>query len=447
MRLPPLPVILTWPTPNTVNPITHGPALLIVNIIFISLVTTAVVGRLYSRIVVKQWFGMDDSLILLAFLWTVGMTVVVVLANESYGWNRHIWDLAPEMIVGANKIAFVAKLMFTLAATFTRLSLICFYYRLVKDSGLRRFKWVLHGSVAWTVAVCITFVCETIWLCVPINAYWDFPPSATAYCLDDGKVMLGGGVINCFSDLLTTVLPIPIIARLQMPLRQRVGVCVLLCLGFIVTIAGVVRTYYIWKSLMAQYDETWFAYPLWIAAAVEIDLAVICACAPAWKSLLKQPIVNLSSALSDKISSLRSPHQSSRGTPTPTSSSSGKPSIFTPLRSLPWFQITNLDFEKRGSAHEVEEGPQEPVELGVDEHQIELRNDIGSRDFRHSDIVLQDDMTIRPETPSLRIMKRQSVEQQSSYIVSPRPSPRRSIGALLPGHWLSERGKKLLPRR
>ena len=87
--------------------------------------------------------------------------------------------------------------------------------------------------------------------------------------------MLSGGSINCFSDLLTTLLPIPIVMRLQMPLRQRVGVCILLCMGLIVTIAGVIRTYFIWKSLMASYDETWFAYPLWIAAAVEIDLAVV----------------------------------------------------------------------------------------------------------------------------------------------------------------------------
>ena len=102
-----------------------------------------------------------------------------------------------------------------------------------------------------------------------------YPPSITARCLDEGKVMLGGGVINCFSDLLTTVLPIPIVMRLQMPLKQRIGVCVLLCLGFTVTIAGVVRTYFIWKSLMDSYDETWFAYRLWVAAAVEIDLAVV----------------------------------------------------------------------------------------------------------------------------------------------------------------------------
>ncbi|KAK1815506.1 hypothetical protein LTR12_010057 [Friedmanniomyces endolithicus] len=451
MRLPPLSVLISWPTPDYVHPVTHGPALLIVNVIFITLVTVAVVGRLYSRLVVKQWFGVDDSLILLAYLFTIGMTVVVVLANEAYGWNLHEWDLKPSMIVQANKIAFVAKLMFTLAATFTRLSLICFYYRLVKDSGLRWFNWVLHASLAWTVAVCISFVCEVIWLCVPTQAYWIFPPMANAYCLDEGKVMLGGGVINCFSDLLTTVLPIPIIARLQMPLKQRVGVCILLCLGCIVTIAGAIRTYFIWKSLIAQYDEPWYAYPLWIAAAVEIDLAVICACAPAWKSLLQQRITQLSSALSDKLSSLRSPHHSSRGTP--SSTSNGKPAIFNPLRSLPWFQITNLEFERQRSTQDPEKGEPYPVcELGVDDHQIELRNDIGSREFRHSDIVLQHepDMAIRPETPTLRIIKRQSVEQESAYIVSPRPSPRRSIGTLLPGQWLSERRgfvKKLLPKR
>lgn len=87
--------------------------------------------------------------------------------------------------------------------------------------------------------------------------------------------MLGGGVINSFSDLLTTVLPIPIVLRLQMPLKQRIGVCILLCLGFVVTIAGSLRTYYTWKSLLDSWDETWYAYPLWIAAAVELDLGLV----------------------------------------------------------------------------------------------------------------------------------------------------------------------------
>ncbi|EMC94699.1 hypothetical protein BAUCODRAFT_557854 [Baudoinia panamericana UAMH 10762] len=394
----------------------------------------------------------------------MGMTIVVILANEAYGWNRHEWDIPAGMIIGANKIAFVAKLMFTLAATFTRLSLICFYYRLVKDTGMTWFRWVLHASVAWSIAVCIQFVCETIWLCVPIEAYWIYPPMPNIRCLDEGKVMLGGGIINCFSDLLTTVLPIPIVVRLQMPLRQRVGVCLLLCLGFIVTVAGVVRTFYIWKSLIADYDETWFAYPLWIAAAVEIDLAVICACAPAWKSLLARPIAKLSS----KLSSLRSPPNSA-GTPSSTSKGKASTLFFNPLRSLPWFQITRLEFEasrnqtqlEKGSAsvHEEEDNlpPPRPSSraprIPSDQFHFDFSSDPGAREFRHSEIVPlpspshsdDDDMAIRPATPgtpSLMIMKRQSVEQKSSYLgpnhaIPPHPrggsSPRRSMGLLKPG--------------
>lgn len=109
----------------------------------------------------------------------------------------------------------------------------------------------------------------------PVQAYWDYKLSEKGHCLDEGLVTLVAGIINCVADLLTTTLPIPIIWRLKMPLKRRIGICILLCMGFLVTTAGAIRTYFIWKSLVDSWDETWFSYPLWIAAAVEIDLAVV----------------------------------------------------------------------------------------------------------------------------------------------------------------------------
>lgn len=67
MRLPPDDVILSW-TPNYIDPVTRGSSLIIVNAIFIFLVIVAVVGRLYSRIFVKKWFGLDDAMIVPAFV-------------------------------------------------------------------------------------------------------------------------------------------------------------------------------------------------------------------------------------------------------------------------------------------------------------------------------------------------------------------------------------------
>ena len=93
-------------------------------------------------------------------------------------------------------------------------------------------------------------------------------------------VAMGMGTVNCICDLMVTILPIPIIMRLNMPYRQRIGVTVLLSMGFVVTVAGIFRTFYTWKALYGNYDATWYAYPLWICAAVEIDLAVVSTPAP-----------------------------------------------------------------------------------------------------------------------------------------------------------------------
>lgn len=188
MRLPPLDVISNWPTPNYENPDTRGSASLIVNVIFIILVGITVALRFWCRTAVKQWFGADDVMIALATvrmgssstgsldthsaqIFTIGLAVVVILANDQYGWDRHIWDIPVQYYENASIIAMTAKVVFTLAATFTRLSLCMFYYRLVKDSGIIWFKWVVHANFAFSIGICISFVFLVIFLCTYV--YWD----------------------------------------------------------------------------------------------------------------------------------------------------------------------------------------------------------------------------------------------------------------------------------
>jgi hypothetical protein len=68
MRIPPITVIAQWPTPDYVDPVTRGPAILIVNVTFVVLVLVAFVGRFYSRIVIKKWLGIDDFMCVFALV-------------------------------------------------------------------------------------------------------------------------------------------------------------------------------------------------------------------------------------------------------------------------------------------------------------------------------------------------------------------------------------------
>lgn len=143
------------------------------------------------------------------------------------------------MDLALGKSAMAAKVLFLAAAAFIRFALLLFYFRLVSDTNLREFKWALHGTVYFNFSTFVIFTFLAIFQCTPISAYWQLGKSHQ--CIDEGKSSLAVGIISCFADLLVTALPIPIILKLQMPVSQRVGVAFLLSLGFIVTIAGVIR--------------------------------------------------------------------------------------------------------------------------------------------------------------------------------------------------------------
>jgi len=95
----------------------------------------------------------------------MALGVIVILANVRFQWNRHLWDVEFTMFESASKIALASKLLFTFAGAFTRASLICFYFRLIKDTGFSIFKYILWAAFAYNIAICIIFVILAVFLC------------------------------------------------------------------------------------------------------------------------------------------------------------------------------------------------------------------------------------------------------------------------------------------
>lgn len=166
MRAIPLKVLASWPNPNYEDPVTRSAALLLVNSVGIFIISVAIFLRLYSRAVANWRMGMDDLFIFLAYVATTIMTATVLLANRKFGWDRHAWDVAPYMLENAGKIAFAAKLSFIGATTFVRISLNCFFYRLIKDSSHQWYAQVLHANLAFNIILGLVFVLLTVFLCL-----------------------------------------------------------------------------------------------------------------------------------------------------------------------------------------------------------------------------------------------------------------------------------------
>ena len=99
MQLPPAEVILSWPTPNYVDPKdVRGPLLPIIILVLFPIALLTVALRTFTRLSISKSFGVDDWFLLAAIVPTVVCTTLSLLAVQRWEWNRHIWDVSPDLV-------------------------------------------------------------------------------------------------------------------------------------------------------------------------------------------------------------------------------------------------------------------------------------------------------------------------------------------------------------
>ncbi|EPS31055.1 hypothetical protein PDE_06009 [Penicillium oxalicum 114-2] len=289
MKLPPPAIMASWPKPNYINPESRGHGVAYVNAIFTALAFAVVMLRMYTRAWITYSVGTDDWLIFAALIFTIGMVAVTTLATENWGWNRHVWDVPPPWLSTVQKLNIAFQILYSQATSLTKISILWFCRRLLgagKKGGMQWYNWTFLLAMFVAGMANVLFTITSIFQCAPIKAYWTVGPKFKHHCLNEGNVLFAASVINLFTDFMTTAVPMPLIWRLKLPIRQRLAVMSIFGLGVLVTVAGSVRTAFVWQSMVVGYDRTWLSWPILIAASAEINIGLICACAPALRPLV-----------------------------------------------------------------------------------------------------------------------------------------------------------------
>lgn len=84
-------IIATFPKPNYVNPETHGPGLMVAACLLSAIGVIVVGARLYARFYITKAPGIDDLLIILALIFGVTLSILVMLGNQIYYNGYHSW--------------------------------------------------------------------------------------------------------------------------------------------------------------------------------------------------------------------------------------------------------------------------------------------------------------------------------------------------------------------
>lgn len=86
--------------------------------------------------------------------------------------------------------------------------------------------------------------------------------------------MLVFGIVSAINDFMVLALPIPIVWKLQLPIKQRIAVISIFSISFLACISGIIRVVYS-SRYVRSYDLPWDSYAMGLAAGVELNLGVV----------------------------------------------------------------------------------------------------------------------------------------------------------------------------
>lgn len=112
--------------------------------------------------------------------------------------------------------------------TLTKLSLIFLYKRLFPT---KYYQIILAVTLFFVIATGMWMVFSAILFCIPVRSFWDTSLHRT--CLPEGVVWCLNAGFQISTDLLLVILPMPVLAKLQIPKRQKVALILIFALGFL----------------------------------------------------------------------------------------------------------------------------------------------------------------------------------------------------------------------
>ncbi|ATZ58524.1 hypothetical protein BCIN_16g02840 [Botrytis cinerea B05.10] len=261
-----------------------------------ALALIAVCLRVWSRVSLGQ-FGLDDGLIVFSMILSICETYVQWQYIVFNFVGLHIWDvpLDHDPIPGL-KFNFAVQILYNPILSIVKTSILIFLLRITGQKiEIKRTIWAL---LIINNALMVAIFIVVIFQCTPISYNW-LSNIPGGYCIEQGVFYVVTTVFTLVTDILVLAVPFWIVIGLKMPRKTKFAAIAVFFLGFLVTIVGIVR--------LAMMITVFFHPPPadstrsigFVTSAIEINLAIITASAPALKPMMRQWFPKLFGSSSD----------------------------------------------------------------------------------------------------------------------------------------------------
>ncbi|KAI2602641.1 hypothetical protein GGR54DRAFT_623453 [Hypoxylon sp. NC1633] len=219
----------------------------------------------------NRWLLVDDSLAVIALLLLAGFSAMsYVAANEVQGSGNE--TLSPTYFAQQSVILTVLA---RVSMFFSKAPIITLYLRIF---GIKTWlRIVCYTTLALLLIYYVVTLSVVGAACSQGNGAGD--PNFIEKCI--GTTISAGianGATAVITDIIIMILPLPIIAKLMLPFRQKIGLALIFLTGAFATTASVISLYFKTMSLLGQYTNMTAAL---FCGTIECSLTIMVSCAPA----------------------------------------------------------------------------------------------------------------------------------------------------------------------
>ncbi|KAF4825696.1 Satratoxin biosynthesis SC1 cluster protein 4 [Colletotrichum siamense] len=238
--------------------------------------------RLYTKAFLVGRLQLDDLFLLLAWLTSITTIALCTHMFAVGAGGVHAWEIPIEKFHIFMMDVFLAAPIYTICGSFAKVSLLIFYMRL---SPQRWFKWAVWITLGVIISYSAALFFALIFACDPIAMSWDVTVTEGT-CIDRPAIYIATAVANIVSDVMIFSLPIPIVVKLQIPRRQKIGLFFIFAVGSLTVVTSLIRVSLL-PAMLTSLDQTWaISYAsLWII--VEANLLIICAALPTLRKFFR----------------------------------------------------------------------------------------------------------------------------------------------------------------
>ncbi|PGG99037.1 hypothetical protein GX51_06453 [Blastomyces parvus] len=232
-----------------------------------------VIARFVSRRILTTNIGADDWVILTSSVFAETVSIQMIIICQ-WAFGKHKEDVM--------HLYFFAQILYKVNIGLTKISILLLYIRVFVRPWFTTTCWACIGIVtAFTIGTCVSSVFQ----CSPVAFAFDKSIPGGGKCINMTAFWYANAVFNISTDFIIVGLPVPVIAKLQLPTRTKIALCGVFTVGVVVCVTSILRITTL-DVATSHLDTPWTNIGSSMWTVIESNLGIICACLPPlWRPL------------------------------------------------------------------------------------------------------------------------------------------------------------------